>query len=170
MNGYSKIRFVSTAKSKSVDFTDVFSPPQTPKPITNTDSSPVSQTQTQTQQPTKESKNKGVHDPISRKENEDDVGKRFGVILSRNCSTSSTASQRFKTDKQNTSLESAVMRAFSMRRSTSVSEGYCRIYDQNDPTLCSPTDDDAHLNMQRKSKKKRRGNKILRVCKSLFGM
>lgn len=165
MNGYTKIRLVSTtkSKSKSMDFSDVFSPPHTPKPVpTKLAPTPASP------------KQDGNEDTKAIPENGDEEGdgNRFGVILSRTCSTSSTVSKRFKADKQSTSsLQSAVKRAFSMRRSTSVSEGYCRIYDHSDPALCSPIEDDANLSMQTNfRKKKKKGSKILRVCKSLFGM
>ncbi|KAL5714117.1 hypothetical protein ACHQM5_016122 [Ranunculus cassubicifolius] len=166
MKGYRKIKLLSTTKSQSIDFSDIYSPPQSPKPITKYDPTPLSPPQKSSQQL------QTTNDPAPIKEDEDGVGKRFGMILSRNFSTNSTASQRFKADKQNTNIQSAVKRAFSMRRSTSVSEGYCRIYDHSDPTLCSPIDDDndANFDMQVKIKKKKKGSRILRVCKSLFGM
>ncbi|KAJ8506767.1 hypothetical protein OPV22_007653 [Ensete ventricosum] len=62
-----------------------------------------------------------------QEEEEEEGGQRFGVILSRTCSS---ASQRFSNGS--TSLQSAVIRAFSMRRSSSVREGYWRIHDTGD--------------------------------------
>lgn len=163
MNGYTKIRLVSTTKSKSMDFSDVFSPPHAPKPVPKLSPTPASPIQDE---------NEGTQTVHENGDGEGD-GKTFGVILSRSCSTSSTVSKRFKADKQSTaSIQSAVKRAFSMRRSTSVSEGYCRIYDHSDPTLGSPVDDtdDGNPSMQTNFRKKKKGSKILRVCKSLFGM
>ncbi|KAK9162052.1 hypothetical protein Syun_002954 [Stephania yunnanensis] len=184
MNGYSKIRLVGGSnKSKSIDFSDLYSPPKTPKSVT-----PASK-----QAPTHDSR--GAHDLVSVEEESGVVGERFGVILRRNCSVSAVSSKRFTTIESNNNIEnnnnnnkqrsvviqSAVKRAFSMRRSSSVSEGYCRIYDQTVRT--SPTNDhdvvvdhdeghdDDLMNMHARSdvKKTKRGRKILRACKRLFG-
>ncbi|KAF9602185.1 hypothetical protein IFM89_025485 [Coptis chinensis] len=163
MNRYAKMRFVKTNKAKSIDFSDLFSPPQTPKPITS-----------QTQQTTKQASDNGTthttHDTLSRMENEDGGGKkRSHMILSKNFSTTS---QRFKADnKQTSTLQATVKRAFSMRRSTSVSERYCRIHDQSDhPALgsSSPTHDDDdeddvnHETMEIKKKKNKKGARSLK--------
>ncbi|RZC73393.1 hypothetical protein C5167_048873 [Papaver somniferum] len=75
-----------------------------------------------------------------------------GVILTRNCSVSSTpSSQKFRAEnqKQSKALQAAVVRAFSMRRSASVSEGYSRIHDQSDDPFGSPTNNnDDNKSMQ----------------------
>ncbi|XP_006592657.2 uncharacterized protein LOC114378961 [Glycine soja] len=77
---------------------------------------------------------------------ESNEGEKFGVMLGRSASSSSSSSQfQFQ-------------RAFSMRRSSSVSERYCRIHDQYTPPPIG-------------SKKKQRGggpNKILKACKRLL--
>ncbi|KAK9095871.1 hypothetical protein Sjap_021368 [Stephania japonica] len=191
MNGYSKIRLVGgTNKSKSIDFSDLYSPPKTPKSVT-----PVAK-----QAPTDDSRS--AHDLFSVEEESSVVGERFGVILRRNCSVSAVSSKRFSKIESNDNnidnnnnnnnnniesnnnkqrsvvIQSAVKRAFSMRRSCSVSEGYCRIYDQT--VMTSPTNDDVvddggHdddlMNIHARSdvRKTKRGKKILRACKRLLG-
>jgi len=131
MNGYSKIKAINTQKSRSMDFSDVFSFPQTSQ--------------------IKESK--------TEKEDGDGNGEKFGSV-------SSTSG-----------FQSTVKRAFSVKRSSSVSERYCRIYDQS-VTLASPIDadddgdegGDTMRETRRSMKKKHRGGKILKACKRLFGL
>ncbi|KAF8404314.1 hypothetical protein HHK36_009197 [Tetracentron sinense] len=167
MNGYSKIKYVSTTKSRSIDFSDLFSPPHTPKPISSQSPNLTYKTQENKEINNINTKNTNTNDFFTEQENEDGVGERFGVILSRNCSVSSTSSNRIKAEKQNpATLQSAVRRAFSMRRSSSISEGYCRIHDQSEP-VSSLIDDDGLNTKQTRSKKKR--GKILKACKRLFG-
>ncbi|KAG4937849.1 hypothetical protein GLYMA_16G002700v4 [Glycine max] len=86
-------------------------------------------------------------DDSSSRRSMDHEGERFGVILGRSASVSSS---------------SQFQRAFSMTRSSSVSERYRRIHDQEDtPITTSPSI---------ASKKKQRGgaNKILKACKRLL--
>ncbi|KAF8405824.1 hypothetical protein HHK36_007901 [Tetracentron sinense] len=166
MNGYSKIKFLNTTKSRSIDFSDLFSPPQTPrKPIQNHSPNPTFRTQ-ETKEININTKNTNPHDTFLEEEHEDGVGERFGVVLRRNCSVSSSSSQRFRAEKQSQGVQSAVRRAFSMRKSSSTSEGYCRIHDESDP-ISSPTDHEGLNTMQTRSKKKR--GKILKACKRIFG-
>ncbi|KAA8536590.1 hypothetical protein F0562_029068 [Nyssa sinensis] len=82
-------------------------------------------------------------------------------MLGRNCSISSTASHRFRFDKQST-LQTAVKRAFSMRRSSSVSQRYCMIHDQC-VTVASPIDGDDETMQTRSLKKRHRTAKILKA-------
>ncbi|XP_017632667.1 uncharacterized protein LOC108475193 [Gossypium arboreum] len=84
----------------------------------------------------------------------------FGPKLRRNNSVSSAYALQ---------LQVAVKRAFSMRRSSSVSERYCRIYDQC-MSLGSPfVDEEWDVNGTRRSdKKKNIKGKILKVWKKLF--
>ncbi|OVA03651.1 hypothetical protein BVC80_8469g3 [Macleaya cordata] len=183
MNEYCKMRSVNSPKSRSMDFSDHFSPPQTPKSMTDPNPTPISNNPTPTSKTpnsieTNNNNNNNnnnnmkpntTHDLSPSIEQEDVVGERFGVILTRNCSVSSTPSQKYRADqKQNKALQAAVVRAFSMRRSASVSEGYSRIHDQSDP-FSSPTNDSNMNNLQTKSKKKKK-NKILKACRSFFGL
>ncbi|KAL4301669.1 hypothetical protein GQ457_10G022620 [Hibiscus cannabinus] len=71
-------------------------------------------------------------------------------------------------------LQAAVKRAFSMRRSCSVSESYCRIHDQY-VTLTSPLDEDevsditgTKRSANNNNKKKNTRDKILKAWKKIF--
>ncbi|KAJ0077842.1 hypothetical protein Patl1_36729 [Pistacia atlantica] len=96
---------------------------------------------------------------------EQEHGSNFGgVKLSRTTSVSSAS----------VALQSAVKRAFSMKRSSSVSERYCRIHDQS-VTLASPTDGIYYEdhgapgnNIERSVKRKNSRTKILKACKRLL--
>ncbi|URE05215.1 hypothetical protein MUK42_22658 [Musa troglodytarum] len=89
--------------------------------------------------------------PQQEEEEEEEGGQRFGVILSRTCSS---ASQRFSNGS--TSLQSAVMRAFSMRRSSSVREGYWRIHDTGDEDGGADLmEEEQQMRYSRKKKKKK---------------
>ncbi|KAG6706731.1 uncharacterized protein LOC122316863 isoform X2 [Carya illinoinensis] len=146
MKVYSKIRNASFPKSRSVDFSDLDSPLQTPKFISNNSKNQemaqnqISRTLTHVSFPVQE-----VH--------EDGSGEIFGVILSRTCSVSSASSKAVRAEKlqKDSSLERAVRRALSMSRSTSVSEGYRRMHHQCDPLV----DDDSSATHARRSKNKR---------------
>ncbi|XVF63352.1 hypothetical protein PTKIN_Ptkin09bG0081000 [Pterospermum kingtungense] len=89
--------------------------------------------------------------------NKEDEGERFGVILSRSRSVSFASSTviALKAEKQNSALENAMKRAFSMRRSSSVSRGYYKIFHHCDPDNAT------------KSRKKR--SKIFEACRRLIG-
>ncbi|KAK7412009.1 hypothetical protein VNO78_03455 [Psophocarpus tetragonolobus] len=78
-------------------------------------------------------------------------GERFGVILARSASSSSSSSSRFHV---------TMKKAFStrMRRSSSVSERYCRIHDQHTP-MTSPIPDHHQISNNKK---------ILKACKRLL--
>ncbi|XP_052193659.1 uncharacterized protein LOC127802047 isoform X2 [Diospyros lotus] len=139
MYGYSKIKLIRSTKSRSLDFEDLLSLPTIPKPtgdqtIPNTTSFTLEETkQIKT---TDYAKNTNTHESLSElEEDEGGRGERFGDVLRRNFSVSSAASHRKE------SLQSAVKKAFSMRRSSSVSERYCRIHDQC-VALSSPFEDD----------------------------
>lgn len=148
---------IFTSKSRSMDLSNLsFSPPHQPQ-------------------------NGKTLDQLSLEEEEEEEGERFGVILSRNCSSS--ASQRFrenttssnnnnnsignegiKKSNGSTKFEGIVRRAFSMRKSSSVGDGYWRIHDDVD------VDGDViqeEEEVGEEEKKKKRG-KFFRACKSLF--
>ncbi|KAI5448671.1 hypothetical protein KIW84_015899, partial [Lathyrus oleraceus] len=133
--------------SRSIDFSDIFSFSQTPKPIRNTTVVPPTTVE-------------AVNDNEVIKKREVDEGERFGVILGRSSSVSSSSCSA-------SGFQATVKRAFSVRRCSSVSESYCRIHDQNmviasDEFVKEDGDDVT-------KKKKQRGGKILKVCKRLFG-
>lgn len=96
-----------------------------------------------------------AHDFSSELEDEDSIGKRFGALKL----------------KGNVSISNSFQlcsRAFSLRRSSSVSERYCRIHDQY-ALLSSPLDDD--LESVRNTKKNKNSSaKILKACKRIFGL
>lgn len=154
MNGYSKIRQVSISKSRSVDLSE----DQTPGLTSNHSSERRVTTEIH------ESMCTANHDSLPEKgqEEEEEVGEIFGVILSRSCSASSRS---LKIDKENPAkLESAIKRAFSMSRSSSVSQGYCRIHHQSDFIA---DEGKAALPPARNTKKNR--GKIFNACRLLFG-
>ncbi|KAH7865328.1 hypothetical protein Vadar_005228 [Vaccinium darrowii] len=163
-----------------MDFSEPISNfPQTPKPITESSPTHPSKTQEITKQPTKAS-----NTPSDLEGDQDHVtnGERSGPVLTRNPSVSSTtSSNRFRFDKKlgptTSSLESAVKRVFSMRRSSSVSERYCRIHDQL-VTISSPLHGDGEEGMDnytvkarsmKNKKKSKYSGKILKACKRIFG-
>ncbi|WOH14035.1 hypothetical protein DCAR_0933551 [Daucus carota subsp. sativus] len=170
MDGYSKIKLVnSSTKSRSIDFSDLQSFPleiknQTePQAINSETQEPETQINTNLQKLNDSSENAEAN---SRSTNE---GRSGMVKLSRNrsVSVSNSASNRFKIEKHSTN---AVKRAFSMRRSSSVSEKYCRIHDQT-LTAASPLHDDDDMQQTSvKSTKKYSSSRILKACKRLLGV
>lgn len=156
MNGYSKIGQVSISKSRSVDLSEHHTPLQTPGLTSNHSSERRVTTEIHDSMCT------ANHDSLPEKGQEEEVGEIFGVILSRSCSASSRS---LKIDKQNPAkLENAIKRAFSMSRSSSVSQGYCRIHHQSDFIA---DEGKATLPPARNTKKNR--GKIFNACKLLFG-
>lgn len=193
MDGYTKINGSNNTsnKSRSKDFADLLSFTQPHK--TNENLSPNHTVfhdiiDLESICKSQQSKNQENHDE-NEKENEDAIANEekmkgsnnnnipSGVKLSRACSVSSAASaNRFSLERQGsnsttTSSFQSVKRVFSMRRSSSVSEKYCRIHDQGF-TISSPILDDvaeAHEGMEKKEKKNGSG-RILKACKRLFGI
>ncbi|KAK6805270.1 hypothetical protein RDI58_003055 [Solanum bulbocastanum] len=189
MDGYTKIN--GTNKSRSNNISDLQSLPQHHK--TNENLSPNNTVfhdvkDLESMSKSQQSKNKEPHD---ENENQDAIANEenmkgnsnnnnipSAVKLSRACSVSSAASaNRFRLERQgnkNTTTSSfeSVKRAFSMRRSSSVSEKYCRIHDQGF-TISSPILDDvaeAHEDSREKKKKKNGSGRILKACMRLFGI
>ncbi|KAH0727072.1 hypothetical protein KY284_002937 [Solanum tuberosum] len=136
-----------------------------------------------------QSKNQEPHDENeNEKENQDAIANEenmkgsnnnnipSAVKLSRACSVSSAASaNRFRLERQgnkNTTTSSfeSVKRAFSMRRSSSVSEKYCRIHDQGFSISSPILDDVAEAHEDSREKKKNGSGRILKACKRLFGI
>ncbi|XAR49344.1 hypothetical protein NMG60_11032519 [Bertholletia excelsa] len=155
MNRYTKIKHSSYPESKSTDFSDFILPDAPPSP--------------------KQIKTVDTHDPKSTAADEDGNGEVFGVILNRSGSLSSSASRGFK--QSTPALDgSSVIKAFSMRRSCSVSERYCRIHDQS-VILASPLEGDEdeyyHSAVRARSTRRRRKegrSRILKACKRFFGL
>ncbi|PON48763.1 hypothetical protein PanWU01x14_234660 [Parasponia andersonii] len=187
MKGYSKINVVDShssgghhhsQKSRSVDFSDLaLSFPQTPKTIGKAAINHVNQYYPN-QYLTSDNYNRDreedeQEDAVQDQEKADRHVEKVEageVVLRRNCSVSSAISYG--------SLQSAVKRVFSMRRSSSVSsERYCRIYDQTSVTLAtsssSPTHDiaeetEAEAGSAKKKLIKGGSSKILKACKRFF--
>ncbi|XP_022136741.1 uncharacterized protein LOC111008371 [Momordica charantia] len=166
-DGYSKIKAACKFKSRSIDYSDLASLPHSLK-FTAAVPNPNSLAHESDQNRA----NRARAQSCLPEEEEDEYGGGGGVAvaaLSRNSSVSSSAS----------GLHSAVKRALSMRRSSSVAERYCRIHDQF-ATLASPIDDEeigaGDSKESRKSagsvrrKKKNAAGKIVRACKRLFGL
>ncbi|KAG9456943.1 hypothetical protein H6P81_001451 [Aristolochia fimbriata] len=157
MGGYSKVRVGQGNRSRSIDFSDL-SLTQFSKENPN----PVSSVRSQGN-PEKEKTQK----VITEAEGEEEDGERFGAILSRNMSVSAAAaaaaaaSRRLGSESQS-NVKSVVGRAFSMRRSSSVGEGYCRIHNQCE--IVSPPPD----NLNPSGRSGRRRMKLLKACKKLF--
>uniref|UniRef100_A0A1D1Z971 Cytosolic Fe-S cluster assembly factor nar-1 n=1 Tax=Anthurium amnicola TaxID=1678845 RepID=A0A1D1Z971_9ARAE len=160
MNDYCKIgaRSNMAAKSRSIDFSDLsFSPPQTPKYPNTHQERPLP--------PPGEEAGAG--------------GERFGVILSRNCSSTSQRFPGARARPATGTLQAAVRRAFSMKRSSSPADAYRRIHDTAEDDGDGDCDADAVPKLQQQQQqqeeeaaarapRKKRG-KIARACKRLFG-
>ena len=157
MNGYSRITHTGLQKSRSSDFSDrIFIPNQT---------APKSQLPNQTPTMTN---NSNTHDLHQSLDPEDGVGEIFGVILGRRYSASSASFHGVSACDKNSSAAAAegggaVKRAFSMRRSSSVTEGYSRIHHQ---CGCDDGIGGGLGALQRRSRKK---SNILKACRRLFG-
>ncbi|KAK1288587.1 hypothetical protein QJS10_CPB19g00187 [Acorus calamus] len=101
---------------------------------------------------------------------EDVDGERFGVILSRTNSASTTTNTNERNHNISSSggigaVQAALKRAFSMRTASSGGEGYCRIHDQSE--LIQPSFD-GDVGGTRGTPRKRRG-RFIKACKWIFG-
>lgn len=100
-------------------------------------------------------------------------GERFGVILSRTCSSASQRFRRDSTDEKmrSSALQAVVKRAFSMRKSSSVGDGYWRIHDTGDEDRDDGDqgihEEEEEEEMRPTARIKKRG-KFFRACKRLF--
>ncbi|KAJ9159015.1 hypothetical protein P3X46_024550 [Hevea brasiliensis] len=189
MKGYSKIKiFTRSARSRSMDLSDPLTSlePKNANSHSDTDIKPQEKiasqlqsfknlknnntsTKTTTTTTTDNSNNiKGLQDSVSWLQAEDDYKENSNAEimfttckLKRNSSVSSVSSA--------SALHSAVKNAFSMRRSSSVSERYCRIHDQS-LALPSPTHDEDDGFPTRSVKRKKSRGRIIRACKKLIGL
>ncbi|XWS15366.1 hypothetical protein CRYUN_Cryun35bG0090700 [Craigia yunnanensis] len=91
---------------------------------------------------------------------EDEDGEIFGVILSRSRSVSFASTLALRAEKHNYALENAVKRAFSLRRSSSVSGDITKYF----TTVILLVDNEMHV--AKKSRKKR--GKIFEACRRLI--
>ncbi|KAG6780018.1 hypothetical protein NC652_012186 [Populus alba x Populus x berolinensis] len=169
MSGYSKIKIFGAANSRSMDLSDLSL--AFPEPTKSNTSTSLEHQESETKIINQDIDTMNVirsgttsattQDSLSVLEDdqENDVEERFSMKLRRNPSVSSSAS--------------AVKKAFSMRRSTSVSEGYCRIHNQSMPSASPIHDEDDTLDTMkstRSAKKKHSRGRILGACKKLFGL
>ncbi|XP_061376025.1 uncharacterized protein LOC133318091 [Gastrolobium bilobum] len=154
MNGYSKISTGTAHKSRSIDFSDFFSFPQTPKPSMakhgEPDDNKVKKIKTQNSSPEADEREEGGGGGNNGE-------MRFGMMMMGRSGSVSAAS----------GFQATMKRAFSMRRSSSVSERYCRIHDQY-MAIASPIGEETDGERIRSVKKKQRGGKILKACKRLL--
>lgn len=175
MNKYSKIKL--TSKSRSIDFADLQSFPLDPA---NPIKPPHINSKTQEPSPLKPKS-----PPPNLQENDEKPDTTLNTTpsgvakLSRNRSVSAAK-------QTNLALQTAVQRAFSMRRSSSVSERYCRIHDQSlaisSPLFDSQVEEDEEEEMdhnnntkqtrsdKKKKKKTYSSGRILKACKRLLGI
>jgi hypothetical protein len=142
MNGYSKIGSSTTTTSthkstRSIDFFS-FPPPQAQTPKPIRNLPPTTQ--------------------------REDQGERFGVILGRSSSVSNSSSS---SSSSASGFQATMKRTFSVRRSSSVTDRYCRIHDQSMAIASDELDEDNNIN--NKTNRGTRG-KILKACKRLFGL
>ncbi|KAK4339877.1 hypothetical protein RND71_041339 [Anisodus tanguticus] len=185
MDSYTKINGTNTSnKSRSKDFLDLqsFSPPhKTNENLSpnhtifhdNIDLDSITKKQQSKNQETHDEKEKENENEEKMKGNDNSIPS--GVKLSRACSVSAN---RFRLERQgskkttattSTSFQS-VKRVFSMRRTSSVSEKYCRIHDQGFTILSPILDDVAEAHEGSMEKKKKKSGRILKACKHLFGI
>ncbi|KAK0590539.1 hypothetical protein LWI29_028534 [Acer saccharum] len=140
-----------------MDFSDLVLFPQSQKSTSKTTQNP----KTKVQEPNNQIKKPATKQQEEEEEEEEEedhhqqgnVGDNVNYNLSRTRSVSSA---------------SAVKRALSMRRSSSVSERYCRIHHQSLTFAASPIDDHEDQDVKKKKKKQSTSNKILKACKKLF--
>ncbi|GMI87894.1 hypothetical protein HRI_002458700 [Hibiscus trionum] len=166
MNGYSysKIKVEVAGNESSISMES--SPPdlvpipdpETPKPTSNPTPNPIKNSNPDTQCPSEQ------EDDARTEGKANGGGEKMSAdpTLKRNSSVSSAYALQ---------LQAAVKRAFSMRRSCSVSESYCRIHDQY-VTLTSPLDEDEASDISgTKGSAKKKNNtrdKILKAWKKIF--
>ncbi|KAK8567795.1 hypothetical protein V6N13_105742 [Hibiscus sabdariffa] len=172
MNGYSytKIKVEVAGNESSISMESPPSnlmptpEPETPKPTSNPTPKPTKNSDPTTQC-SSEQEDDGDDDDDRTEVTDNGGGEKMFAdpTLRRNSSVSSAYALQ---------LQAAVKRAFSMRRSCSVSESYCRIHDQY-VTLTSPLDEDevSDISGTRRSAKKKKKNtrdKILKAWKKIF--
>ncbi|KAL0335282.1 UNVERIFIED_CONTAM: hypothetical protein Scaly_1406800 [Sesamum calycinum] len=147
MNGYNRIK-----SSRTIESSDCVSSPHSKHKSTPTDGS----------------KTPHHHQPLSENgdQNQTTEKKSSPFGFRRNRSIAASTSMKL----------SNVKRALSLRRSSSVSERYCRIHDQHVALAPNPDDEEFERSGDGHSfsTEKKRGSfgrtKILKSCKRLFGL
>ncbi|KAL2497316.1 Uncharacterized protein Adt_22866 [Abeliophyllum distichum] len=157
---YSRIRQFGKTRSKSIDLSDISFSSHTPRSIAKNTHKSLEIKQNSLKH------NPGIPDSIPEHENEDGVGEIFGEILNQKCSVTSHRDMAEKSY-----FQTVVKRSVSLKRSSSVSEGYSRIHHQNDLTADDDhDDDDEHMkNSDSQAKPIKKKGKILQACRRLFG-
>ncbi|KDP42452.1 hypothetical protein JCGZ_00249 [Jatropha curcas] len=190
MKGYSKIKIISSVQPRSMDISDpLFLEPT--KANNYTDNTHFKKTQETNFSNLVNISPKPLTNKIKNQESplswiqEDQASNNNGEIfnsykLKRNTSVSSGEIFNIQKLKRNssvssasTAIHSAVKKAFSMKRSSSVSERYCRIHDQSlaiPSTTCGGGDDDDDSLDTTRSMKRKNSKRILRACKKLLGL
>nr|GMC84625.1 proline-rich receptor-like protein kinase PERK4 [Ipomoea batatas] len=111
-----------------------------------------------------------THGSVHECDQEDGAGEIFGVILSRSRSVSSGAAPRESTTKAEKQKKGLAKVTLAMKRSFSVSGGYCRIHDQHDIINGGGGGgENMNPNVFHKRTVKKKG-KILKACMRLLGL
>ncbi|KAL2520117.1 uncharacterized protein Fot_24067 [Forsythia ovata] len=151
---YSRIRQFGKTRSKSVDLSDISFSSHTPRSIAKNTHKSLEIKQNSLKN------NPRIPDSIPEHENEDGIGEIFGEILNKKCSVTSHEDMAEKSY-----FQTVVKRSVSLKRSSSVSEGYSRIHHQSDLAA-----DDEHMkNSDSQAKPIKKKGKILQACRRLFG-
>ncbi|CAK9321961.1 unnamed protein product [Citrullus colocynthis] len=170
-DGYSKIKAACKLKSRSIDYSDLSSLPHSLR-FNAAVSNPISHDSSQNRRNRPREPPHGRLPEEVEEEEEEEKEYEYGgtgtgtvATLSRNSSVSSSAS----------GFQSAVKRALSMRRSSSVAERYCRIHDQFATFATAMEDDEmeggkAGGSVMKEKKKKTAAGKMVRACKRLLGL
>ncbi|KAF2293912.1 hypothetical protein GH714_005613 [Hevea brasiliensis] len=165
MKGYSKIKIIGSTSSRSMDLSCPLTSPIPKKPNNTELETKPQETSHQSFKNPKTTKTttttniKNLQDSLTWLQAEDDEENNAEMFssskLKRNSSVSSACA-----------FHSAVKKAFSTKRSSSVSERYCRIHDQY-AALPSPThheeDDGSMETAARSVRRKNSGRRILRA-------
>ncbi|KAK9070977.1 hypothetical protein SSX86_009545 [Deinandra increscens subsp. villosa] len=184
MKGYSKIMLMnSSSKSRSMDSSDPTV--QNQKPISIKKSThPITQKPAQNLDHDHDydyNRYSGNNQENNQEKQDEDFSITNRSLTSQGTTTdangTSGLSSRFKIEKQHSTgrtLQTAMKRVVSIRRSSSVSERYSRIHDQG---LNIQVDfeeegdgDDGHVARSKKKTKRRSGGRVLEACKRVFGL
>ncbi|KAI3752656.1 hypothetical protein L2E82_24691 [Cichorium intybus] len=158
MKGYSKMQLIdspTSTKSRSIDFSDLNSIPISIK----------------TSKFTPKSKPSTIADPTNSISEYDDHGNKHEEQLEEDNSFQNAASSinpdtGFNREKKNSNkLQATVKRAFSMRRSSSISEKYCRIHDHSLNLQTQYEDEEEESQVKGSENKK---GSVLKACKRIF--
>ncbi|GKB13562.1 hypothetical protein Tco_0847485 [Tanacetum coccineum] len=192
MKGYSKIKLMNNDKktrSMSMDFSDqtiitprfqkLISNKKPTTTITQQQQSTIPQSHDDDDDYSHYSSNNPQEQQVDTFPNDQILTKNQSVATNSTPNDANAKSSRFKIEKQNSTgrtLHTSVLRALSMRRSSSVSERYARIHDHYSNTFDI---EDCHEEQQEEmqetrskdmTKKQNKRSAILKVCKRIFGL